>query len=78
MGLAHAVDSIQSIQYSRFNTVDSIAPVYASGSAQEFIVLQRQTEQPLYQQLAGRVAEDIRAGVFAAGSKVPRVRKLAV
>jgi len=40
-------------------------------------VLQRQTEQPLYQQLAGRVAEDIRAGVFAAGSKVPSVRKLA-
>ncbi|MAY14376.1 MAG: GntR family transcriptional regulator [Oceanospirillaceae bacterium] len=50
---------------------------YAAVSAQEFIVLQRQTEQPLYQQLAGRVADDIRAGVFAAGSKVPSVRKLA-
>ena len=40
-------------------------------------MLQRQADQPLYIQLADQVADDIRVGVYAAGSKVPSVRKLA-
>ncbi|KZZ44237.1 MAG: PLP-dependent aminotransferase family protein [Saccharospirillaceae bacterium] len=40
-------------------------------------MLQRQADQPLYIQLADQIAEDIRVGVYAAGSKVPSVRKLA-
>jgi len=40
-------------------------------------MLQRQADQPLYIQLAEQVADDIRNGVYSAGSKVPSVRKLA-
>lgn len=40
-------------------------------------MLQRQAEQPLYLQLADHIADDIREGIYASGSKVPSVRKLA-
>ena len=40
-------------------------------------MLQRQSDQPLYLQLADQIADDIRDGVYACGTKVPSVRKLA-